>query len=348
MIATQVTTCGAAVDAEAKAVAAHANNRRFARAVGAQEPAWRSLRTPCGDALVATALAKRLLRRPARTDDFVVAPRDRAACVVVADALVLKHALGDVAEALVSSSVAQAFAFDAHAVAAVEACRDAVSNFADTFPGDNRATILETIARRGAAARAALGEAPKRPPRPPAWPVHCRPPGIYRAGDGFAEVARDAGLLASKLAVRACSALGADDLEVVASQRIEAGESAPYAGVLGGADLATATRLAPRDQLAFWYVSLASRRRRRGGSTRAGASSSPWTTTPCCCRLSPPARRSKFMAPSLSLTGRARRSTRQRTLSASSTTRSGPRGPPCVERTHDGRTTGRSAQGRGR
>ena len=46
---------------------------------------------------------------------------------------------------------------------------------------------------------------------------------------------------------------GEDDLEVVAAERIEAGESAPYSGILGKAnELATATKLAPKDQMAFW------------------------------------------------------------------------------------------------
>ena len=46
---------------------------------------------------------------------------------------------------------------------------------------------------------------------------------------------------------------GEDDLEVVAAERIEAGESAPYSGILGKAnELATATKLSPKDQMAFW------------------------------------------------------------------------------------------------
>ena len=42
-------------------------------------------------------------------------------------------------------------------------------------------------------------------------------------------------------------------MEVIAAERIEAGEAAPYSGILGKAnELATATKLAPKDQMAFW------------------------------------------------------------------------------------------------
>ena len=51
----------------------------------------------------------------------------------------------------------------------------------------------------------------------------------------------------------ASSWAGEDDLEVIAAERIEAGECAPYSGILGKAnELATATKLKPRDQMAFW------------------------------------------------------------------------------------------------
>ena len=40
---------------------------------------------------------------------------------------------------------------------------------------------------------------------------------------------------------------------MIAAERIEAGEAAPYSGILGKAnELATATKLAPKDQMAFW------------------------------------------------------------------------------------------------
>ena len=101
----------------------------------------------------------------------------------------------------------------------------------------------------------ALGAAPKRPPRPATWPSRCVPPGIYRADRDFASVDVADGTLRDKLTVRPMAASwgGEEDLEVIAAERIEAGEAAPYSGILGKAnELATATKLAPKDQMAFW------------------------------------------------------------------------------------------------
>ena len=244
-------------------VAQFANNERFLAAVGTsknQKPAWVCLGTPCGSSFTATQAARRLLRRPSLGPEMVIAASDRSAARVVADALVLRHALGDAAEALGRSAVACAVAFDVTAVDAVEACRDAVTSFVDALPGSlhtrERTNAVQTITRRAQAVQDALGVAPKRPSRPRMWPAHCKPPGIFRADRDFAAVTAGPDTLRSKLSVRpvdANSLLSALDLEVVASIRIESGEAAQYAGVLGKAnELATATKLSPRDQLAFW------------------------------------------------------------------------------------------------
>ena len=137
-------------------------------------PTWVSLETEPGKALARTASAKRLLRRPSLGPEVSIAHEDRAAASVVADALVLRHALGDASEALARSSVARAVAFDVFAVDAVESCRDAVSSFVDALPGAlhtrERGDVVSTVRRRASHVLGALGAAPKRPPRPGGGP----------------------------------------------------------------------------------------------------------------------------------------------------------------------------------
>ena len=73
--------------------------------------------------------------------------------------------------------------------------------------------------------------------------------------DELASVDVADGTLRDKLTVRPMAASwgGEEDLEVIAAERIEAGEAAPYSGILGKAnELATATKLSPKDQMAFW------------------------------------------------------------------------------------------------
>uniref|UniRef100_A0A7S3ZU59 SET domain-containing protein n=1 Tax=Pelagomonas calceolata TaxID=35677 RepID=A0A7S3ZU59_9STRA len=244
-------------------VARIAGNERFLKALCEEStndrPTWVLLETEPGKALARTASAKRLLRRPSLGPEVSIDANDRAAARVVADALVLRHALGDASEALARSSVARAVAFDVFAVDAVESCRDAVAAFVDALPGAlhtrERGDVVSTVRRRAAHVLGALGAAPKRPPRPETWPSRCVPPGIYRADRNFESVDVADGTLRDKLTVRPMAASwgGEDDLEVIAAERIEAGESAPYSGILGKAnELATATKLAPKDQMAFW------------------------------------------------------------------------------------------------
>jgi len=266
---TLVEKCDALVSEEqadglsALKVARVAGNERFLKALceetSSDRPTWFSLETEPGKALARTASAKRLLRRPSLGPEVSIDSNNRAAARVVADALVLRHALGDASEALARSSVARAVAFDVFAVDAVESCRDAVAAFVDALPGAlhtrERGDVVSTVRRRASHVLGALGAAPKRPPRPETWPSRCVPPGIYRADRDFASVDVADGTLRDKLTVRpmATSWAGEDDLEVVAAERIEAGESAPYSGILGKAnELATATKLAPKDQMAFW------------------------------------------------------------------------------------------------
>lgn len=199
---------------DARAVAA--DDARAAVDAAAAAPLWRRVGAP-----VARALSPRLTASlPARGRGAAPPFRagDGAAARVLVGALALRHALGDVADALTTSEPACELPFDAACVEAVARLRGAVDGVAAAGAVD-AARVAAVEAALGALARfwpAARADAPERPPpRAAAWPAGARAPHV------FAYARR--------------------------------GDAAAYAGVLGPpAELATRAGLPPLDQLAWW------------------------------------------------------------------------------------------------
>jgi len=241
---------------DARAVAA--DDARAAVDAAAAAPLWRRVGAPA-----ARALSPRLAASlPARGRGAAAPFRagDGAAARVLVGALALRHALGDVADALTASEPAAELPFDAACVEAVARLQLLVDGVAAAGAADAaRVAAVETAL--GALARfwpAARADAPERPPpRAAAWPAGARAPKVfaYGAAGPPARVAAGAAPRALAAATRPVAA-GlplAGELEAFAPRGARRGDAAAYAGVLGPpAELATRAGLPPLDQLAWW------------------------------------------------------------------------------------------------